>query len=222
MITIQGHLSYETGSYKLSSHSTSPLIHVWGADDLSIEPVTELLKNLYKKIAVSVAHLLLSPFGITSLTWKGDFNKNSWKFPFRNGVFSQRLTQAPVSIIVPKFHTFCLLNLICLGNTGASHLGFDGFVCVEYKWVLHFGLHTARRRWKVKNFGQNGKPIFISYQREKKQNWMEKKPPQPSIWKHPTQFLKAFPVLRHPKRSLREDETSCDEMGVAVECDKEC
>lgn len=48
--------------------------------------------------------------------------------------------------------------------------------------------------------------------------WKKKSPASEST-KH--QLLKAFSVLRPPKRLLREDETSCDEMRVAVECDKE-
>jgi len=82
----------------------------------------------------------------------------------------QRQIQAPVSITVPKFHSFCLLNLISLGNPGETHLGFDGFVCVQYKRSLCFVLHIARTRWEVKNFGQNGKQIFVSYQRKMKEN----------------------------------------------------
>jgi len=61
LISVQGHLSYEPSSRKLSYCSTSHLIHIGGAGDLST--VIELLKNMYEKIAVSVAHLLLSPFG---------------------------------------------------------------------------------------------------------------------------------------------------------------
>lgn len=45
-----------------------------------------------------------------------------------------------------NFYTFCLLNLISLGNPGATHLGFDGFVSVEYKWSPVFCFTHSQKK----------------------------------------------------------------------------